>query len=264
VAAAIDKQLLHELDLRRAHFDDEYSTIKVAEQDMVIIINENVTAISRGVALLVTDNGAPISSQQGLAPLVKQLTGLGWVTMLVPSPASDLFQPAENLAADDATAEQPPATTKSSARQLNQQIFDEHLQRLTLIMQATLERAKEYPGFVLVIAQGTSAATLSQLYAEQKVTTPDAFVVISPYWPDRKFNNQLANFLANTPMPVLDIYSKWDNSWSQASVKARKTAAIRALKLQYRQREISGVELFQQPASNVSKEIYGWLSYMGW
>lgn len=264
VAAAVDKQLLHELDLRRALFDDEYSTIKVAEQEMVIIINENTTAISRGTALLVTDSGSPINSQQGLAPLVKQLTGLGWVTMLVPSPESDLFQPAEELAEADATTEQPTDTVKSSASQLNQQVFDEHLQRLALIMQAALQKAKEYPGFVLVIAQGTSAATLSQLYAEQKVAAPDALVVISPYWPDRKFNNQLASFLASTPMPVLDIYSKWDNSWSQASTKARKVAAIRALKLQYRQREINGVGLIQQPASYVSKEIYGWLSHMGW
>lgn len=263
VSAAIDQQLLHDLDLRRALFSDEYSTIKVAEQDMVLIIQENTTAISRGVAMLITDSGASLSSQQGLAPLVKQLRNLGWVTMLVPSPTSDLFLPEENVEAEQ--LENPPTSSiKSSVSQFNQQIFDQHLERLSLIMQAALERAKAYPGFVLVIAQGTSAATLTQLYAENKINAPDALVVISPYWPDRKFNNQLANFLANTPMPVLDIYSQWDNSWSQASTKMRKIAAIRALKLQYRQREIIGVGLTQQPASYVSKEIYGWLSHMGW
>lgn len=264
VAAAVDKQLLHDLDLRRALFSDQYSSIKVGEQDMLIIINENTTAISRGTALLVTDSGSTINSQQGLAPLVEQLTGLGWVTILLPSPADDLFLPSESLPETDANIDLPPDLIKTSASQLNQQVFDEHLQRITLIMQAALQKAKDYPGFVLVIAQGTSAATLSQLYAEQKITAPDALVVISPYWPDRKFNNQLANFLASTPMPVLDIYSKWDNSWSQASIKARKIAAIRALKLQYRQREIIGVGLIQQPTTYVSKEIYGWLSHMGW
>jgi len=263
VSAAVDQQLLHDLDLRRALFSDEYSTIKVAEQDMVIIIQENTTAISRGVAMLITDSGASLSSQQGLAPLVKQLRNLGWVTMLVPSPTSDLFLPEENVEAEQ--QENPPTSSiKSSVSQFNQQIFDQHLERLSLIMQAALEQAKAYPGFVLVIAQGTSAATLTQLYAENKINAPDALVVISPYWPDRKFNNQLANFLANTPMPVLDIYSQWDNNWSLASTKMRKTAAIRALKLQYRQREIIGVGLIQQPASYVSKEIYGWLSHMGW
>ena len=263
--AAVDKQMLQDLDLRRALFNDEYSIIKVAEQDRVVIINENATAISRGIALLVTDNGTSISSQQGLAPLVKQLVNLGWVTMLLPSPASDLFLPTENIVEQDTnTDELTPTSVKTSASRFNQQIFDEHLQGLTLIMQAALEQAKEYPGFVLVIAQGTSAASLSQLYAENKLKAPDALVVIGPYWPDRKFNNQLANFLANTPMPVLDIYSQWDNSWSLASIKARKIAATRALKLQYRQREIIGVGLVQQPSTYVSKEIYGWLSHMGW
>jgi len=264
VSAAIDQQLLHDLDLRRALFSDEYSTIKVAEQDMVLIIQENTTAISRGVAMLITDSGTSLSSQQGLAPLVKQLNDLGWVTMLVPNPASDLFLPEENILTEEQQDEQLPMSIKASVSQLNQQVFDEHLERLSLIMQASLEQAKAYPGFVLVIAQGTSAASLSQLYAENKINAPDALVVISPYWPDRKFNNQLANFLASTPMPVLDIYSQWDNSWSQASTKMRKIAAIRALKLQYRQREIIGVGLTQQPASYVSKEIYGWLSHMGW
>ncbi|KXI28337.1 hypothetical protein AX660_18380 [Paraglaciecola hydrolytica] len=264
VAAAVDKQLLHDLDLRRALFSDEYSILDVAGQEMLVIINENTTAISRGTALLVTDNGMSINSQQGLAPLVKQLIDLGWVTMLIPSPSSDLFLPEEIVIEPDNANPPPLLSIKASVSQLNQQVFDEHLERVSLNMQAALEKAQEYPGFVLVIAQGTSAATLAQLYAEQKLASPDAFVVISPYWPDRKFNNQLASFLANTPMPVLDIYSKWDNSWSQASIKARKVAAIRALKLQYRQREIVGVGLVQQPATYVSKEIYGWLSHMGW
>ena len=263
VSAAVDQQLLHDLDLRRALFSDEYSTIKVAEQDMLIIIKENTTAISRGVAMLITDSGTSMSSQQGLAPLVQQLSNLGWVTMLVPSPASDLFLPEESVTAEQQENPQTSAI-KSSVSQFNQQVFDEHLERLSLIMQAAQAQARTYPGFVLVIAQGTSAASLSQLYAENKINAPDALVVISPYWPDRKFNNQLANFLANTPMPVLDIYSQWDNSWSLASTKMRKTAAIRALKMQYRQREIIGVGLVQQPASYVSKEIYGWLSHMGW
>ena len=262
VMASVDQQLLRDLDLRRELFSDEYTILPLAEQEMLVLIKDNTTAISRGVAILVTDSGIPLASKQGLSPLVKQLTGLGWVTVLVSSPPSDLFQPAEEIMAPTSDTSAPSA--RGSVSPLNQQVLDKHLQRLSLMMQAVLTKAKEYPGFVLVIAQGTSAASLTQLYTENKLTAPDALVVIDPYWPNRQLNNQLATFLASTPMPVLDIYSKQSNYWSQANIQARKVAAIKALKLHYRQREIIGVELFQQPATYLSKEIYGWLNHMGW
>lgn len=260
--AAVDQQLLRDLDLRRELFSDEYTILPLAEQELLVLINDNTTAIARGVAILVTDNGIPLTSRQGLAPLVKQLTGLGWVTMLVSSPPSDLFLPATEIVAPASdTTELAP---KASVSQLNQQVMDEHLQRLSMIMQTALTKASEYPGFVLVVAQGTSAASLAQLYTDNTLNAPDALVVVNPYWPDRQFNNQLAQTLANTPMPVLDVYTKRDNNWSQESIQARKIAAIKALKLHYRQREIIGVGLIQQPASYLGKEIYGWLNHMGW
>lgn len=264
IHAAVDKQLLYDLDLKRELFSDEYSSLSVAEQEMLVIINENTNAIARGVALLLTDNGITATSQQGLAPLIKPLRALGWVTMLLPTPPSDLYQPAETIVAPANETDSPFMPVKASASHINQQIIEEHLQRITLLMEAALAKAKEYSGFVLVIAQGTSAATLSQLYAEKTLTAPDAMVVINPYWPDRQYNKQLAAIIASTPMPILDIYSKWENGWSQASIHDRKVAATRALKLHYRQREIIGVGLLQQPASYVGKEIYGWLSHMGW
>ncbi|MEP7705519.1 DUF3530 family protein [Paraglaciecola sp. 25GB23A] len=263
ISAAVDKQLLSTIDLQRALFSDQYIKLKVAEQDLLVVLNENTNAIARGVAILLTQGNTTLTSNQGLAPLVGQLTQLGWVTMLVPSPATE-FLTARELLIDGAESPLEPASVKMPVQHISQATFDEHLEKLSLIMQAALEKAKEYPGFILVIAQGTSAASLTQLYAQQTLPSPDALVVIAPFWPDRIYNNQLATELANTSMPVLDLFSTRDNTWSLTSVDLRKVATVKALKLQYRQRQIIGSNDMERVAPYISKEIYGWLSHMGW
>jgi hypothetical protein len=65
-------------------------------------------------------------------------------------------------------------------------------------------------------------------------------------------------------MPVLDLYNSRDNEWSQATVTQREIATIKSLKLQYRQRELLGFNQYRQYNAYLSKEIYGWLSHMGW
>lgn len=265
--AAVDKQLLQEIDLKRGLFSDEYTDLKVGENTRPFILSERTTSIGRGVALLVTDSGLPPRSQQGLAPLIKQLNQLGWVTLLLPVPNNDFFtEPlAEEPTQTQTTVPLPVDNLlKASASPFSDKTYKQHLQQLTQLMQAGYQKSSEYPGFLLVIAQGTSAASLSQLYAEQQLRSPDAFVVVSPYWPERNANKLLATNLANTSMPVLDLYSEWDNNWSLASVSARKIAAVKTLKMQYRQREIIGNNFTQQSAMYITKEIYGWLSRMGW
>jgi hypothetical protein len=263
VSAAVDKQLLSTLDLKRALFSDQYIKLKVAEQDLLVVLNENTNAIARGVAILLIQSNTTLTSKQGLAPLVAPLTELGWVTMLVPSPETE-FLTAREVLVDDSENTLEPASVISPVKQLTQATLDEHLEKLRLIMQAVDEKAKEYPGFVLVIAQGTSAASLTQLYVQQSLVSPDAMVVIAPFWPDRTYNNQLATDLANTSMPVLDLHSDRDNSWSINNIALRKVATVRALKLQYRQRQIIGSSDMELAAPYISKEIYGWLSHMGW
>lgn len=258
--AAVDRQMLNELDLKRALFANQYTNITVDDAEKLVLLSENTTAIVRGVAILVADSGITPTSKQSLAPLSAQLNQLGWVTLMLPVPATDFFA---NPSAKN-TAAQAPISAKESASEFSMLSYEQHLASFTQLMTAALKKATEFPGFMLVIAQGTSAASLSQLFAEQKLKAPDAFVVIGPYWPERQINLQLANALAKTTMPVLDLYSDWDNNWSLASISARKIAAIRSLKMQYRQREIIGVNLPHQPSSYITKEIYGWLTKMGW
>ncbi|MDP5032959.1 MAG: alpha/beta hydrolase family protein [Paraglaciecola sp.] len=263
VTAAVNPSVLATLDLEREFFSDRYIKLKVGDEDVLVMLQENTNAIARGVAILVTQSHTTLTSKHGLSPLVSELNELGWVTMLVPSPPTQFLTPRENIEpVTDSPSSLP--SIKDSGKYLSQQTLDEHLQRLSVTMLAAIEKAKEYPGFILVIAQGTSAASLIHLYAEQSLPSPDAMVVIEPYWPDRLTNQKLAIQLASTSMPVLDFYSDGDNVWSASTVQKRKVATIRSLKLHYRQRKIIGLNAMDSAAPYISKEIYGWLSHMGW
>ena len=297
---AINSQLLKTLDLQRELFSDQYQSVEIGDQSFIYLLQENTTAITRGVAVLLADSGVTVAKKQGFVPLAQELNKLGWVTIILPAPeiaftpvvtentatedtestevATTYINPAEDNDTapenNDTTPENNQAETdvaldnvdinKSVVSSMNETAFLQHEQQLIALLQAAVEKSQEYPGFLLVISEGTSAAWLSKIYAEQSLATPDGFVTISPYWPDRKFNQLLAQWLADTPMPVLDLYNQWDNEWARQTVTQREIAAIRSLKLQYRQRQLLGVDTPLQNSAYLSKEIYGWLSHMGW
>lgn len=286
--AAPDGQLLRQLDIQRGLFADSYQSFDINDQAIIYVLQENTTAITRGLAVMVADSGIPILSQEGFAALATELNKIGWVTILLPAPDTG-FNPIndeveETAATEDAatsdeteinTSGDTPVTnpieliteldiSKSAATAINTLAFIRHEQQLISLLQAAVEKSLEYPGFFMVISQGTSAAWLSKIYAEKTLDAPDAFVVISPYWPDRKHNRHLPEWIANTPMPVLDLYSGRDNGWARETVARREIAAIKSLKLQYRQRKLLGFNMPQQHSAYVSKEIYGWISHMGW
>jgi hypothetical protein len=284
--ATPDNQLLRKLDIQRGLFSDAYQTFEIDERPIIYVLQENTTAITRGVAVLIADSSIPIVGQEGFAALANELNKIGWVTILLPAPDVGFMPTIEQQAAiedkETTTADIEPPTpseepvtspsapildldiNKSAVTTIQDLAFIKHEQQLVSLLQAVFEKSQEYPGFFLVISKGTSAAWLSKIYAEKTLDTPDAFVIISPYWPDRKHNQRLPQWIANTSMPVLDLYSSWDNAWAQQTVITREIATIRALKLQYRQRELLGFNMHQQHSAYIAKEIYGWISHMGW
>jgi hypothetical protein len=60
----------------------------------------------------------------------------------------------------------------------------------------------------------------------------------------REKSQRLPQWIANTPMPVLDLYNSRDNGWSQTTVSQREIASIKSLKLQYQQRELLGFDTY--------------------
>lgn len=284
--AAPDKQFLRKLDIQRGLFADAYQSFDIDSQPVIYVLKENTTSIARGVAVMIADSGVPIMGQEGFAALAHELNKIGWVTILLPAPEIGFKPNAEKAppitegavtipevqtnAATDTQVSSPNAPmvdtdiSQSAVTTIDEQVFVKHEKQLVSLLQAVIEKSQEYPGFLLVISKGTSAAWLSKIYAEKTLQAPDAFVAFSPYWPDRKRNQRLPKWIANAPMPVLDLYSSSDNLWAKKTISQREIEATKSLKLQYRQRELLGFNLHGPHNAYISKEIYGWVSHMGW
>ncbi|WP_407636142.1 DUF3530 family protein [Paraglaciecola polaris] len=283
-------------DVQRQLFPDRAKILQVNNASVPMIESQNTTANLNGVAILVGESGRSPVSQQNLAMLTTYLNDLGWVTMQI-SPPTIGFEPdlpdAASREVNEQSTESPNAESTSTATTENQSSgqteqqaqakketppsspqyqvhsisnahFLVHEQQLRELMQVTMQRAQTYSGFRLIIAQGSSAAWLIKIYAEKQIPIPDAMVAISAFWPQRNLNSLIANYTANTEMPMLDIYSQQDNNWSLISASERGSTASKNLKLDYRQRQLTSAFNTQTDSAFLSKEIYGWLHYLGW
>jgi hypothetical protein len=92
----------------------------------------------------------------------------------------------------------------------------------------------------------------------------DTLVINNPYLPIRKLNNKLPMVIAQTPIPVLDLVSQWDNSWSKQTERKRRIKARTELKEVYRQTDIIGQPLDQIQMQYIARQIKGWTTYLGW
>lgn len=264
--------MLKQLDIERSLFPDEYKSMPIDEQQVFYLEQENRTAIAKGLAVLIPDVSIPMTSQQGLSPLADELNQLGWATVILTAPNVDASlpkEPEESTTTGNQTTQTKPTGinsvhNKQGASNLTEARFNKYEQNYIQLLKAAVKKASEYPGYYLVIAQGSSAAWLTKIYAEVKSNIPDALVAISAYWPERTYNQKLAEYMAKTPMPVLDIYNPWDNNWALNSAQHRKAAAVKSLKLMYRQRQLLNINYTNQQAYTKSREIHGWLTNMGW
>lgn len=271
--------MLNQLDIERALFPEDYKSMEADGKQVFYVEHENNTALTRGLAILISDAGMPMVSQQGLAPLATELNKIGWATVLLSAPTPQQLFEAEEPTAEPLATQNTVTTAQDTANtgsktslihskmaesRLNPNTFNKQQEELISLLKVAVKKVEEYPGFYLVIAQGSSAAWLTKIFAEGKSNLPDAFVAVSPFWADRSYNQTLPKIMAKTPMPVLDIYDNGDNDWVLNTVEKRQIAAVRSLKLLYRQRQLLGANQIGQQSYYLSKEIHGWLSHMGW
>ncbi|UAA38103.1 DUF3530 family protein [Paraneptunicella aestuarii] len=275
VNIAITEQI--KADIQRSIEPDFYRTTLVGEEEILVVINEANIALTKGVAIIVSESGVNSLNKFALASLVEPMNDHGWVTILVPAPtlglrgyqqppptdANAMMNNGQNDIQVNANNKENIAPYYQSPL-IHEDDFKAHEQHMLQLMQSIVQYSSNYPGFFLVIAQGTSAAWLAKIYSEQQIPQPDAFVAISANWPEHKYNKELPEYIAQMHAPVLDIYNRWDTEWTTKTAKKRSIAAERALKLHYRQREIVGQSFDHNQFIYLSKEIYGWLTYMGW
>lgn len=264
-------------DIRNQYLPDEYQNVLVGDEDMPVFSGEPTTALSRGVALIFTDAGYQGLTLENALILAAELNQKGWHTRVVPPAITTAPVPA--VPADATTAD---SETASTDQQRTENLLHPRAWALTtladpvanqatmaLLASSMLRDVETLPGFRLLISQGMSAAQLVSLTASETITLPDGMVVISPYWPQAGNNDAIASQLADTPFPVLDLQLPQRTQWTSNTSSERKLAATKALKLHYRSRQLSESMMLSRIgdngfSSNVSREIIGWVNFLGW
>lgn len=92
----------------------------------------------------------------------------------------------------------------------------------------------------------------------------DALITINPFIDHVDLNKQLSKNIASTSQPVLDLVNNASDPRSIHAASQRRVSSTRALKAHYRQREIIGHGIGPLQVDYMAKEIYGWLTYLGY
>lgn len=207
-----------------------------ADTDFTALFLPRVTGFQQGTVILVADANEHAASPKYINYLRKNLTELGWNTLSIMPPAISL---------------------------LDEDNFSTYQQQLKQRTAVAISYASREPGAIVIIGQGSSAAIINQLYAQQQLATTAALIILGSYIPDFELNKALAQAIASHAVPVLDISNSEDNEWVLSQLKQRQQQVAKNFKAIYRQRLITGSSYDEQNQSWVLQEIYGWLLSLG-
>lgn len=216
---------------------------------VLMLQQENQQAYDRGSLVHIPDWGMHPYQSDVIRRLYQELPQYGWQSYALQPPTYSLH---------DFTWQQESEARYAAA------VEDGALQPLREQMQMRAElafdQARQTPGALVVIAEGMSAALLTQLFARGELPLPDAFVVHGIYLPQRELNRALASDLAQLPFPVLDLATHGGNFWTRDGAGRRQQQAQRHQHSGYRQRTLNAGQHSQQPR-HLAHHVYGWLRY---
>ena len=220
-------------------------------EDFLTILQPDTHSTDRGIAILLPEWGQAATDTKAINYLRQHLPDEGWTTIAIQPLAKPLNYPSRQ-------------EKQAQAIEENGELLKAYQEQLTPLLAAVMEKAAEYPGIFLVIAQGNNAATLMDLYEQALVPPPNAFITLSAHRLTVTGNQRLAEQIAVTELPILDLVLKRDNQWIEHFALDRKKAAKRELKEIYRQRELMNFRTGYYPQEALAKEIKGWLTTIGW
>lgn len=273
----INKSYLESLDIQHFVKDKEIKTLKTDDVEFLSLLKEDSTGFPKGIAFIVPDIEQSIGRQAALSAVYDQMTDIGWTNMLITMPSQEivaqevnLWQLQNDLIVQAQTAEAEPIadqnlTLKSFATddKYSADYLKNMEQTIAARMQAAMTAAQNYPGFYLYICQGKSCTWLTSLISQEKITAPDALVMLSAHIPQRNLTDDFNYQVSQAEFPVLDLYRDQDTSWVTNYITDRRKLARRSFKTNYRQRKLHyGIDYHSQTRRTV-KEIYGFLTAVG-
>lgn len=238
-------------DIKHYLPNEEFEALLAGPDDYLISIEENHTAINKGVVILLPDWAIGMTTPKSINYLRKAFPESGWTTITI--------QPSFN-------PENYPSQALEEKKRLeeNSQALKNYQMKLNQLMPAIMEKAKAYPGIFLVVAEGNHAAMLTNLYHENDEIIPSALILLSAYLPTLPEAETFAQNMADLEIPVLDLYLKHDHPQVRENALARKKHAEKEMKVYYRQSQLTNFSSSYFPNETLYKSIQGWLRAVGW
>jgi hypothetical protein len=229
----------------------EIRPLLVGTDEYITLIKNQTSANNRGVMILLPDWQQGVNNPKAMNYLRNKLPALGWNTIAIQSDNKPNNYPSTALSPVD----------QAKDNKLN---ITAYKNKLSALLNAVMNTAKQYSGIVVVIAQGNNAAMLVELYEIKSTEAPEALVMLSSFRESspnfiNDINTEFARQLAQSDIPTLDLYLRYDNPTVLAKAKQRKIFAEQAIKVNYRQRQLNNTATGYFPKKELVKQITGWL-----
>ena len=251
--------------------DNEIRWIDDSQGRFLSLLREQFSGQALGLTILLPAPGKTAANPQAIDLLRHQLNDHGWVTLAmappepVPMPAhvSPLTVTAD-AAQPDATGQQDPSTGNGYQppypADKQGELDDAFAERLAERLSAAIKLKEIYPGITVIIAQGSNADWLIELLSAEQLPAPDALVLLNARPRLGRDEQQLAEQLAQLPLPILDLYQRHNNLDDDGVMTLRAQLRRKHQQGRYRQRQLFGASADQR----LTKIVYGWLSANGW
>jgi len=250
----------HKEDLTHYLPTNRVEPILVGPDDYLTLVNENTSVNNKGVAILLADWQQGAINPKAINFLRTALPKQGWTTISIQPANKPNNFPSRALKIDE-------------QKKANKTIIDDYKNKLSGLINAVLTKSKEYPGIVIIIAQGNHGAMLVDIFDSQSTnqngTTPNALILLSSYLLNSnelidETNTAFAKKLANSEYPILDLYLQYDNPIVLDKAAQRLAIAKQELKAYYRQRQINNTASGYYPKQELLIQISSWLKSIGW
>jgi len=260
IPSPISVEQQHKKDLTHYFPTNRVAPILAGPDDYLTLVDENKSVNNKGVAILLPDWQQGAVNPKAINFLRKTLPNQGWTTISIQPANKPKDYPSKALKV-------------SEQHQANKTIIDEYKTKLTALINAVLTKSKEYPGIVIIIAQGNHGGMLVDIFDQQSSnpnsTMPNALILLSSYLLNSnelidETNTAFAKTLAYSEYPVLDLYLKYDNPIVLDKAAQRLAIANQELKAYYRQRQLNNNATGYYPEQKLLVQINGWLKSIGW
>lgn len=215
---------------------------------MLLLAKENEQYGDRGSMIFIAELGTHPMQSLTLAKWYQGMPAYGWQTFSMQPPTSQVFEFNWQHEGDQ---RYPEASDIGI-------LLDAMAARLTL----ALNHAANQPGPVVLVAEGASAALVTDLLSTGEYPQVTALVTLAAHYPQWQLNQALATTTAQLSIPTLDLISQRSHSWVQDNSARRSQQAQLHQHPSYRQRQLLNSHTRGQPRYLLN-QLYGWLQSEG-